>query len=261
MNTSAIDCISDRGGLPLRPPLLPKRLSWIGMAQTVLSAYNVVRRAILRKKIEVSGPLLQEVNQRASRPSDIDEHLATLFLETVLSRPNLIVELGVRDGTSTFVFERAAAIFGATLISVDLEDCGSISSYDKWYFLRGDDVRIAGEFVDFCSARDLPGMIDVLFIDTSHYHEHTVEEIRVWFPLLAPRAKVLFHDTNSKHIGPRRDGCFQFGWDNHRGVVRAIEEFLQITIQEDREEIQHAGEWLVRHSPYCNGLTILDRID
>ena len=38
--------------------------------------------------------------------------------------------------------------------------------------------------------------VDVLFIDTSHLYEHTVRELAAWFPLLANKALVIFHDTN-----------------------------------------------------------------
>jgi hypothetical protein len=74
-------------------------------------------------------------------------------------------------------------------------------------------------------------------------------------------AKVIFHDTNLNKIGPRSDGCLQLSWDNDRGVIRAIEEYLGITINERRRFIGKVNGWLIRHWPNCNGLTILDRID
>jgi cephalosporin hydroxylase len=202
---------------------------------------------------------LQEIRQLASHPNDISEHLETMFVESILLQPMLIVELGVRNGVSTFVFERAAKLCGASLISVDLEDCSAISAYQNWHFFRGDDVQFAGQFQDFCRQRDIARTIDLLFVDTSHYYEHTVQEIQAWFPLLSPRAKVLFHDTNSKLIGRRKDGCFALAWDNQRGVIRAIEEYLGIQIDERREETHYSRGWVIRHTPFCNGLTILDR--
>jgi hypothetical protein len=146
------------------------------------------------------------------------------------------------------------------VISVDLEECSAICAYPNWHFFRGDDIQFAGHFQDFCQQRGISPFIDLLFVDTSHYYEHTAQEIDAWFPLLSSRSKVLFHDTNSRYIGRRKDGCFELAWDNERGVIRAIEEYLGVKIDERREGIHYSQGWLVRHTPFCNGLTILDRI-
>jgi cephalosporin hydroxylase len=203
---------------------------------------------------------LQEVREVAAIPGDIDEHLETIFTETLLHRPALIVELGVRGGMSTFVFERAAGLCNAWILSVDVDDCSFASSHPRWMFVRSDDVSFAGKFKEFSKQRGTPEEVDLLFIDTSHLYEHTVQEIEAWFPLLSGRAKVIFHDTNLKLIGGRRDGCFQLSWDNHRGVARAIERYLGCDLDMNRAFIRHIGPWLVRHQPHCNGLTILDRL-
>jgi cephalosporin hydroxylase len=204
---------------------------------------------------------LDEIRLLAAHQSDIDEHLELMFAETLLLRPNLIVELGVREGASTFVFERAAARCSATLVSVDLDDCSVVSQYPKWHFFRGDDVDLAAHFHELCRVRNIAASVDLLFIDTSHYYDHTVREIQAWFPLLSPRAKVMFHDTNMRLAGRRKDGCFQLSWNNQRGVIRAIEEQLTTKIDETKEGVEYTNGWLVRHIPSCNGLTILDRVD
>jgi cephalosporin hydroxylase len=203
---------------------------------------------------------LRQIRELASKPSDIDEHLDLIFTEALLARPTLMVELGVRGGVSTFVFERVANLCEASIISVDIEDCSKTSSHPRRFFVHGDDVQFASRFHDFCRERNIPPVVDLLFIDTSHYYEHTVLEIAAWFPLLSSRAKVMFHDTNMKLIGPRKDGCFQLSWDNQRGVVRAIEEHLGIRIHETKDFEDIASGWLIRHWTNCNGLTVLDRI-
>jgi hypothetical protein len=102
--------------------------------------------------------------------------------------------------------------------------------------------------------------VDLLFIDTSHYYDHTVQKIAAWFPHLSEKAKVMFHDTNLRLMGPRNDGGIALAWDNRRGVIRAVEEFLGIHLDERKQCIERAPGWLVRHWPNCNGFTILDRI-
>jgi cephalosporin hydroxylase len=202
---------------------------------------------------------LRDIRDLAANPSDINEHLELMFVDAILSRPALIVELGVRAGTSTFVFERVAAMCGSDVVSVDLDDCSRPTNI-RCHFHKGDDVQFADQFQDFCARRNIVPAIDLLFIDTSHYYDHTVQEIKAWFPLLSSRAKVMFHDTNSRVVGHRADGCFELAWDNQRGVIRAIEEFLGVAIEESRESIQYSKGWMVRHWPNCNGFTILDRL-
>lgn len=203
---------------------------------------------------------VREIGERALVPTDISDHLLTLFHESMELQPGLIVELGVRGGESTFVFERVARLCGAHLISVDIEDCLSASHYPEWIFVQRDDVRFADEFVDFCLERGIDPQIDVLFIDTSHQYEHTCEEIRLWFPHLAPRCKVFFHDTNLRPIGRRRDGRLVRGMDNQRNVVRAIEQHLGCVLEETRDFERVCGEWYIKHHACCHGLTVLRRL-
>ncbi len=212
---------------------------------------------------------LEEVRRRAARPTDICDHLETLFLLCMDKELRLIVELGVGDGESSFVFERAAKLWDAVLVSVDIEDRANVSTYGKRHFLHGDDVAFGEDFPSWCAGRGLAPEIDLLFIDTSHLYEHTVGEIRAWFPHLGPAARVVFHDTNMKDSFVRRDGSIGTGWDNERGVIRAVEEHLGQSFPEGEDFIRiipggltepGGPGWLVRHRASCNGFTVLDRI-
>jgi cephalosporin hydroxylase len=245
-----------------RFPGLPRRWSLAGLTVALLRAYNAMHRLLLRSEPVVGSTSqeLREIREFASAPSDIDEHLELIFTETLLLEPKLIVELGVRGGTSTFVFERAANLCGASIVSVDIDDCSSVSPHPRWHFFQGDDVQFADVFPEFCRQRNLPPSVDLLFIDTSHYYDHTVQEIAAWFPHLSSRAKVMLHDTNMRLTGLRRDGCFQSSWDNQRGVIRAVEEYLGMKIDESKDCVECAGGWVLRHKANCNGLTILDKL-
>jgi predicted O-methyltransferase YrrM len=244
-----------------RPPQLSPRTSLYGVLQFLLRRFNSLRRALHTPHLADSQlKELNEVSELASHPSDINEHLPTIFVEALLLKPKLIVELGVRAGSSTFVLERAARLCGASLVSVDLQDCSTISAYANWHFVQGDDVLFSQHFEEFCRHHGIFPSVDLLFVDTSHYYDHTVQEIAAWFPRLSSRGKVIFHDTNSRLVGKRKDGCFELAWDNQRGVIRAIEEYLGIRIDETQEGIYCARGWLVRQVPNSNGLTIMDRV-
>lgn len=205
-------------------------------------------------------PALADVVARAEGRTDINDHLVTIFVEALLARPKLIVELGVRGGESTFVFERIAALLDAQLVSVDLEDCSPACAHENATFVQADDVQFATRFAEWCKERGVRPSIDVLFIDTSHEYEHTRREIEAWFPHLSPGATVFFHDTHLVKVYKRKDGSRGLAWDNQRGVIRAIEQHFRTTYDETVPFEDYRDEWVIRHVPWCCGLTVLRRV-
>jgi len=212
-----------------------------------------------RPRFESASPELQEILEHARARTDISDHLPTLFAEARLVQPRLIVELGVRGGESTFVLERVARLCDAHLVSVDIAECLRRSPWDKWVFVKRDDIAFAAEFPGWCAARQMPAAIDFLFIDTSHLFDHTLREIQAWFPLLSARAKVAFHDTNQRRIYRRRDGSIGLGWPN-RGVIAALEKHFATTFHEQVDFVDVRDGWLIRHHAGCNGFTLLSRL-
>jgi cephalosporin hydroxylase len=200
-----------------------------------------------------------EILKHAQARSDISDHLPILFAESLPVQPSLIVELGVRGGESTFAFERVAALCGSKLVSVDIDDCIKASTYPEWQFVKSDDIAFAAHFPEWCRERGIVASIDILFIDTSHEFDHTVQELVHWFPFLSDHAKVFFHDTNMKRVFLRRDGSKGIGWENNRGVIAAIEQYLGTTFHENRDFVAFADGWMVKHHAHCSGLTILER--
>ncbi|MDD4356755.1 MAG: class I SAM-dependent methyltransferase [Smithellaceae bacterium] len=215
-------------------------------------------------KEKISGKSLKkylgDIQKRATvKKTDISDHLAMLFTESLNIESKLIVELGVGDGESTFVLERVANLWGAKLVSVDIDDRAEVSSFKDRIFVQSDDISFAAEFPDWCRRRGFEPVIDILFIDTSHLYDHTVAEIRSWFPYLASRCKVFFHDTNMSEVFARKDGSTGKGWDNQRGVIRAIEEHLDTNFNEKVDfALAHRG-WFIRHYTICNGFMIMER--
>jgi len=180
--------------------------------------------------------------------------------EALTLNPRLIVELGVARGESTRVFAQVAKICGATLVGVDLNDCSRALDWEAWHFIQADDLEFAREFPNWCRQRRLEPVIDVLFIDTSHYFDHTLAEMQAYFPYLADHAKVFFHDTNLKNFIFRRDGSMDLGWDNERGVIRALEVYFQKKFNETVEFSDFVTPWRLTHYPYCCGLTVVEKL-
>ena len=91
-----------------------------------------------------------QVLNRSFRRTDISDHLVTLFVEALEVRPELIVELGVRGGESTYVLSASRSTSGPTR-SVDIDDCSKVSSYKHWFFVKSDDVSFADNFPVWCA--------------------------------------------------------------------------------------------------------------
>lgn len=203
---------------------------------------------------------LNDIRKHSKIRTDISDHLETIFIESLIVKPKLIVELGIREGESLLVLERVASLCNSMIVSIDIEDCSRVGTYSKWHFIHKDDVEFANEFDSWCRARDIEPKVDVIFIDTSHLYEHTVLEISSWFPFLSERAKVLFHDTNLRTTYFRKDGSMGFGWDNERGVIRAIEQYFNESFNEKDSFSTILKGWVIKHYPNCCGFTILERL-
>jgi cephalosporin hydroxylase len=201
----------------------------------------------------------------ADAPSDIHDHLGAMFAEAVAAQPRLILELGTRGGVSTRALLAAAEVTDAALLSIDIVDCSGADLPERfrprWSFIQADDVAFAGApFAAFCAARGLPVRAEAILLDTSHRYDHTRRELDAWLPRLAPAGVIMLHDT---HMGDgwfrRLDGKVARGWDNQRGVMRAIEERLGRRYDERTFFTDITDDFIVQHAPWSSGFTILRR--
>ena len=211
------------------------------------------------------NPVLAEaLGSLATVHSDIRDHTGVIFYEAISSCPRLIVELGTRGGVSTRALLAAAEITNAQVLSIDIEDCSDIDLpgrlRSRWSFVRADDVAFAGEpFAKFCAAGALQPLADVILVDTSHLFEHTCAEIKSWVPHLRKGGVIIFHDTN---MGIYRclDKSVGLGWDNERGVIRAIEQFLGRRYDERTLFTDLTCEFGIIHLPWSSGLLIMRKL-
>jgi hypothetical protein len=147
---------------------------------------------------------------------------------------------------------------------VDIDDCrvSNLAFAEHWKFIQADDVAFGRScFAEWCQQQSLPAKAKLIFIDTSHEYEHTKQEIAAWLPHLAERGILVFHDTNmGEGKFARMDGTISLGWDNQRGVIRAIEEHLGRQYDENSFFTDIASDFLVQHFPHCNGFTVMKRL-
>lgn len=163
----------------------------------------------------------------AARCSDIYGHLPTLYRITVEAARKRVLELGTRDGDSTLALLLALREIGGRLTSVDIEPCPFATArveaaglQGQWTFLQTDDLAL-----------DWNGQIDHLFIDTSHRHRHTLEELRKFEPFVVPGGVISVHDTTT-----------------YPAVARAIQEYFRA-----RSDVR-----IIRYF-HNNGLAVIEK--
>ena len=144
--------------------------------------------------------------------TDMAPYPALLYTLGLALQP--AVELGVRAGESTISLLAAIRDRGSgSLLSVDIADCrveclrnlkrrGFRLSFlrKRWRFLLQDSVQSARAVQD--------GSLGLVFVDTCHEYEQTVQELMVWWPKLGPGGVLCGHD-----------------YQGFAGVTAAVDEF------------------------------------
>lgn len=195
----------------------------------------------------------------------IGDHICAIFSDLIAREPSLIVELGTRGGESTRAILAAAQHVGARVLSIDIDPRPEFALPERcekaWEFVQADDVEFGeNQFEPWCRANGLLPQADALFIDTSHEYEHTRREIEIWFRFVPKNGIVMFHDTNMGNLYRRMDNTVALGWNNTRGVMRALEQYLGREYDETKAFVDVTDNWLVRHQPYSSGLTFMKRL-
>jgi predicted O-methyltransferase YrrM len=160
-----------------------------------------------------------EYRQRRTRWSDVQGHLQTLY-ESVCRHPKArVLELGTREGYSTAALLAAAEMVDGHVWSVDL----GAPSVPAWWGETGRWTLTVGDDLDPAVADAQPAELDVLFIDTSHTYDQTLDELRLYVPRVRPGGRVLLHDTELD--GPDRGYIRPGGTDVPFPVARALDDF------------------------------------
>ena len=200
--------------------------------------------------------LYQKFLQASQIPSDINEHVKTLF--EYAAKCESVAEFGVRGGVSTF-----GLLYGLTqnnseskkYIGVDINYCEisqTMSSECK-------SANIDYQFIQHDSATvDLPE-VDLLFIDSWHIYGHLKRELENNHSRV--KKYILMHDTT---IDGDLGESIRCNWNTfeqskssgypeeeiRKGLWPAVTEFLE----------QHKDWKLLERYTNNNGLTILQRV-
>jgi len=197
--------------------------------------------------------LSRKYNALCITPSDINEHLSTLY--RYARNCTHVTECGVRSVVSSYAF--AAALVnrpGTKLVQVDPVSHSNIVAFGLEAISEGLDVVFHNQSDLECPLEET----DLLFIDTWHVYGHLKRELARWHSHV--RSYIILHDTT---IDEWQGETLRVGWDAERqsresgipvneinmGLWPAVVEFLS----------SHP-EWVIRERfTNNNGLTVLER--
>lgn len=123
--------------------------------------------------------------------SDIRGHVPTFADACIELDAANVIELGVRTGVSTIGWLYGLASTGGWLYSVDVHPHKSplVSDVSNgWTFVLGNDL-------DANVVSQLPDVVDIVFIDTSHTYDQTLAELALYVPRVREGGRVYLHDT------------------------------------------------------------------
>jgi predicted O-methyltransferase YrrM len=201
----------------------------------------------------------------ASNNSDIAEHLSNLYNVCLAKMPDSVLELGTRGGESTRVLVEYCERFDKKGFSIDLDSQPDWLAGKKWNHFSGDDIGIGQKIVGNQKWPDGTEFapLDLIFLDSSHEYKHTLEELALYWPLIAPHGVLVLHDTNlTEKITRKLSGEVNIGWDNSAGVSRALQEFFGFEIDWN-ELTSFSGKDKnfdfrgIVHFPWNNGFTCI----
>lgn len=131
-------------------------------------------------------------NRTCGTWSDIQDHLPRFSDLVVSLDAQVVIELGVRWGTSAIAWLHGLQQTGGYLFAVDIEHLPiAVDGHHQM-------MRVTGDDCDQRVLRRLPLSADIVFVDSSHRYEHTCREIELYAGRVRPGGVMVFHDTNMR---------------------------------------------------------------
>ena len=144
---------------------------------------------------------LPDYQTLSSRYSFLSAYLPVLFGTVARTPGAVVVEIGTDIGESTTALLAGAELAGGHVWSIDINPAIKfLETYDRhgrddlWTFVCGDSSARS-------IARQVPGKIDVLYVDGDHTYGQVVAELKMYMPKIRGGGVALFHDTNAAPWG------------------------------------------------------------
>lgn len=203
----------------------------------------------------------QKYLQLCDTPSDINEHLPTLFEYT--SKCSSVLELGVRGCVSSYAF--ASGLISEfnentgrkLLVLNDTVEC-NISELTGYCETIPDKIDIQWFWINDLDLQ-LDCTVDLTFIDTLHVYGHLKRELEKFSKIT--NKYIIMHDTTLDGIYGETIRCnwnAQFQSEQTGIPVEEIKRGLQPAID---EFLQSNKDWEIQEVfTHNNGLTVLKRL-
>lgn len=182
----------------------------------------------------------EKFNQAKNTPSDIHEHMDTLF--DLAKECDSVTEMGIRNVVSTWAFIKRDP---KKLTGIDIHDNKNVFDgiviYPKWNFIKADTTKIEIE------------QTDLLFIDTLHIYSQLKKELKLHAKNV--RKYIVLHDTVTYGFKDEPTDwqtpeiMENYLIEDKQGLVPAISEFLS----------ENTDWFIFKEYTNNNGLTILKR--
>ncbi len=192
----------------------------------------------------------------ATTPSDINEHLPTLY--DYACQSEVVVEMGVRSCVSTWAFVRGLLNNKSSvkyLVGVDkhyhpnidrVQDLCDKAKID-YVFMQGNSTKVK-----------LPPC-DILFVDTWHVYAHLIRELEAHCN--GVKKWIIMHDTT---VDAEKGETLRAGWNPEEQAAQTGYPVNEITMglwPAIEKFLGDHPEWVFeKRYTNCNGLTILRRV-
>lgn len=171
--------------------------------------------------------------QGNNMPDDLGPNKAHLFCTSATANPgDVLVDLGVRLGASSFTMLEATAGQRCQVIGVDPSPCPFICP-DRYEYIQTDSITAADA---------IPNELFMTFFDTLHIKEQVMAELHHYWPKIRVGGWAVFHDTEWESW--RHDTYLGITWDH---VIEGVNAFFA-----------NAGKRVtVVHYPESHGMTFV----
>ena len=193
-------------------------------------------------KSDLIQRIAEYIKQTQNGKGDSDQHVMTLFSLALGSKAKMLIELGVRSGTTTKPLRDAAELNGGFLFSVDIDkNPFDTNSSSCWQYIQSDAIAFLEDW-----ERDEGIAPDFVYIDDWHSYDHVKKELEILDRIVTPSTIIILHDLMYGNTCPfyHTDLTLTEGQWANGGPYRAVAEL-------------NPQFWEFSTLPWNNGLTIL----
>lgn len=190
------------------------------------------------------------IDKTLTGKGDSDQHLMTLFSLTIQTKAKNILELGMRQGTTTEPLLLGAYLNKGLLTSVDISSPYGFNPQEE---LKMHHLFVQQDAIEFLQNQISIGKYyDLVFVDDWHSYRHVKKELELLDKLTDEKSLIIMHDTMAFTFPQYHwpiDSPADTEW-GEGGPTRALFEFV-----DDVNNIEKDYEFCT--IPVNNGLTIL----